>query len=176
MSQSGILSDSTTASADIETLTGDTGGAVSPDAANNVDVQGGTNITVTGTPASNLLTISQNNVALGTGQTVGAVTADIITVDCDATPGTYQIEAHVAAFEAGTPAGAGYELINAVRTTGAAATLCGTTDNPGLNREAALLAANCDIIVSGNTFVVRATGSAGLTIEWSAKLEYVFAS
>jgi len=44
---------------EMRTLTGDTGGAVSPDAAGNIDILGTAGqIDVTGTPASNLLTLS----------------------------------------------------------------------------------------------------------------------
>ncbi len=49
---------------DIRTLTGDTGGAISGDSVNNIDVLGGNNITTVGTPGSNLLTIDlDGNVA-----------------------------------------------------------------------------------------------------------------
>jgi hypothetical protein len=41
----------------IETLTGDTGGAVPPDASNNLNILGGDTTTVTGNPATNTLTI-----------------------------------------------------------------------------------------------------------------------
>lgn len=58
MSQSGILADKTTASADIETLTGDSGTAVGPDAVHNVDIVGGSGISVAGTPGTNRLTIN----------------------------------------------------------------------------------------------------------------------
>lgn len=53
MSQQGILSDSTGPGADIETLTGDSGGAVGPDAAFNVTINGNPDIDVVGTPGTN---------------------------------------------------------------------------------------------------------------------------
>ncbi len=56
MSQSGSLSDSLTGTGDIETITGDTGGAVSNDSLGNLDLQGSNGISIAGTPASNLLT------------------------------------------------------------------------------------------------------------------------
>jgi len=60
MSQAGILQDQTTALGDIETLTGNSGGAVGPDGAGNVDFVGDNTqgINIVGTPASNLLTVS----------------------------------------------------------------------------------------------------------------------
>lgn len=54
MSQAGKLRDGTILD-DIETLTGDVGAAVGPDAAFNIDLLGGANITTTGTP--NTITI-----------------------------------------------------------------------------------------------------------------------
>lgn len=60
-------------SGEIATLTGDSGGAVYPDSSNNIDVNGGDLITITGTPASNLLTVDLDN---GTdGQIIIASTA-----------------------------------------------------------------------------------------------------
>jgi hypothetical protein len=44
----------------IDTLTGDSGGAVGPDGAANVTLVGGTNITITGAPGSNSLTINSS--------------------------------------------------------------------------------------------------------------------
>lgn len=43
---------------DISTLTGDAGGPVGPDATDNVNILGGTGISVTGNPATNTLTIN----------------------------------------------------------------------------------------------------------------------
>lgn len=53
MSQSGNVGGGGSVLPDIETLTGDSGGAVGPDAAFNVDLLGGTGITTVGTPGSN---------------------------------------------------------------------------------------------------------------------------
>ena len=59
MSQAGIASDDTSPAADVETLTGNTGGAVGPDGAYNIDVVGdGEYITVAGDPGANSLTIN----------------------------------------------------------------------------------------------------------------------
>lgn len=55
MSQQGRLG--TAGGATAETLTGDTGGPVSPDGANNINIVGGDTITVNGNPGTNTLTI-----------------------------------------------------------------------------------------------------------------------
>ena len=53
-----------TGAAPIETVTGNVGGAVSPDGAGNINIVGGTNITTTGNPGTNTLTIDlDGNVA-----------------------------------------------------------------------------------------------------------------
>ena len=103
--------------------------------------------------------------------TVGAVTGDAITIPLGATPASYAIEVRIAAFNAATPAGAGYQVFGAVRTTGAAAVLIGTPDVVA-NEEAALNAADVDIVVSANNAIVRVTGVALLTIDWRATALY----
>jgi len=168
MSQGGILSDKTSPLANIETLTGDVGGAVGPDGAFNINLLTGEGLTTTGVPVSNTITITRDDTPYsGTGQTVGAVTADLITIPLGATPATYAIEARIAGFESTTPAGCGYSLFATFRTTGAAAVVCGTVDKI-TNEEAALIAANATMVASGNNAVVQVTGVAALTINWKA--------
>jgi hypothetical protein len=60
MSQQGILQDQTSGSMDIETLTGDTGGAVGPDGAFNINLLGGDTIDVDGNAGTNTLTINSS--------------------------------------------------------------------------------------------------------------------
>jgi len=193
----------------LETLTGNTGGAVagsgSPvninllgDTAQGVSVNGnaGTStetVTVQNATAaatagaankgvssyssedfvvtSGFVTLARNT--SGTGQTVGAVTADIITLALGATPGTYALEGRVAGFESSTPAGAGFQIFATVRTDGASATLVGVPDIVG-NTEAAINTALADVIVSGNNAIIQVTGVAALTIDWGADLAYTF--
>lgn len=119
--------------------------------------------------------VSLNNSLSGTGQTIGAVNADIITLPLGATPGTYVFTCSVAGFESTTPAGAGYQIIGSVRTTGAAATLVGSPDKIS-HEEAAITAGDADIVVSANSAIVRVLGVAGLTIDWGARLGYIFRS
>lgn len=64
MSQVGVFSDNSSGAIDIVTITGNTGGAVSPDASGNINVIGSGTVTVTGTPIDNTLTVS---VAAGGG-------------------------------------------------------------------------------------------------------------
>jgi hypothetical protein len=156
-----------------ETLTGDIGGAVGPDGLFNINILGGSNITVTGNPLTNTLTIDQSGGFEGTGQTIGAVTADIITFPLGAVAGTHEFEIKVASFNAATPAGSGYHIQAAVRTTGAAGTLIGTPEVDAFE-EAVLLGCSATVVVVGNNAIVRVLGVAGLTIDWGAELDFVF--
>ena len=160
---------------DIETLTGDSGGAIGSDAAFNINIVGGTNITVDGNPVTHTLTISQDNRLEGTGQTVGAVTTDLITFDLGATPGVYTFDIRIAGFDAADSLGIGYTLVGAVRTSGAAATLL---PSQALDQfeELAIIGATAAIVAVANTAVIRVTGVAAKTINWAANAEYIFVS
>jgi hypothetical protein len=113
--------------------------------------------------------VSIANTFNGTGTTVGATTANIITIPLGGVAGTYQFEARVAAFESGTPSSAGYNLYGTFRTDGTTATLIGNQDI--FNEDAALNAANAYFIASGNNAVLQVLGVTGLTIAWVAETE-----
>ncbi|HDZ25434.1 hypothetical protein LCGC14_0457070 [marine sediment metagenome] len=128
----------------------------------------GTGITIINGPGS--ITIANTGQTDATGQTIGAVTDDVITFALGATAGTFTLEARVAGFESTGPSGCGYQLFGTVRTTGAAATLVGTPDQVA-NEDAVLAAADADIVVAGNNAIIRVTGVVALTLEWGAHLE-----
>lgn len=151
------------------TFVTDSGNAVP--AANILNVLGDENITTSG--SGNTITISPTDTASGTGQTIGAVTADIITFPLGASAGTYQVEGSIAAYEGGTPAGGGIRAFVAVRTSGAAGTICDSSD-PIKNLETALNAATAEFVVSGNNLILRVTGVTALTIKWAGRLFYTF--
>lgn len=122
------------------------------------------------TGSGNTVTAVLSNRVQGTTSTVGAVTGDVITFAMGATPGTFRFDVQVCGFESTTPAGAGYGLEICARTTGAAATLIDVDVNP--QEEAALSACSCTAVVSANNVIVRVTGAAGLTINWSGSGSY----
>lgn len=75
MSQQGILSDLTSAGGDVETLTGNSGGAVGPDGVFNINLLGATPISVTGNPGTNTLTIdTDGTLAITYTEDVGSAT------------------------------------------------------------------------------------------------------
>lgn len=154
-------------------FTEDTGTAVP--VANNLNILGGVGIDTSGSGST--VTISLENSSTGTETTVGAVTADVLTVNLTIAvggAGTISIESRVAGFNASTPASAGYLLYGTARTDGVTATIVSTPDQI-INEDSALAAADCTFVASGNNVIVRATGVAGLTIVWRATSNYTVA-
>jgi len=156
--------------ADIETITGNSGGAAGPDGAGNFNIVADVNsgLTVVTDNTTNTATIYSDNTS-GTATTIGAVTEDIITYDLGLTPGTFQFEARVKGFESTTPAGVGYNIYGTFTTDGITATLVG--DQPIFNEDPALSTADAYFIASGNNAVLQVLGVAALTIVWSAESE-----
>lgn len=103
----------------------------------------------------------------------GAVTEDLFTQDLGGVAGTYNFQVYITGFEATNPAGCAFTIFGSIRTTGAAATLFITQDIIS-DREAALLDANAELIVSGNDALIRVTGVAGLTINFKVLATYIF--
>ena len=127
------------------------------------------NGTVTITNTAGGIDLSVSNELTGTGTTVGAVTANIITIPLGLVAGTYQFEARVKAFEAGTPAGAGYNIYATFITDGVSATLVG--NQPIFNEDPVLTDADAYFIASGNNAVLQVLGVTALTIDWEAETE-----
>jgi hypothetical protein len=113
------------------------------------------------------------NRTVGSASVTGAVTADLFTQDLGATPGVYNFSVYVSGFESTTPAGCAFTIFGSIRTTGAAATLI-VTEDVIADKETALEDVNMEIVVSGNNAIVRATGQAGLTINFKALANYIF--
>jgi len=112
---------------------------------------------------------------VGTVQTIGAVTGDVITVSLGTTPGIYLFKVDIIGFDATTPGGLAYFLTGAARTTGVAA-----SELPGQMadefEEAAYVLCDNDLLCVGNNGIIRVTGTAGKTINWRAVLTYTFGS
>lgn len=136
--------------------------------ANGIITKGG----VVGTGTSNEVDVVLTNRLQGTGSTVGATTADLVTFAMGATPGVFLFNFGVAAFDAVTPNAAGYETYTTVRTDGATATIIGDTDAI-IHETAGFATTVAQIVVSGNNVIFRVTGVVGLTISWSTVGTYV---
>lgn len=168
MSQIAMIASPGTIKPDIETLTGDLGGAVSPDAALNLNLLTGNGLTSTGNPATNTITFSIDGLTLGTAQTIGAVTADVLTIPLGITPTNFIFTCNIAGYEAAGSFGCSYFVIGSVKTNGIAATIIPDPDYT-VSEDLALAAADIDMLAVGNSVVFRVTGVAGLTINWKAQ-------
>lgn len=118
--------------------------------------------------------VDNKSVVTATATTIGAVTADVITIDLGAIPGTYLITASVAGFDA-TPLGIGYYVTSCFRTTGVVANEVQDQQSDNFE-EGVLIACTIDMAAVGNTAVLRVLGTAGHTIRWTARLSYIFGS
>jgi hypothetical protein len=172
MSQAGVASNKTSPASDVEFITGNSGGAVGPDAAFNLNLLGAEEVIVTGSPATNTLTIDSIN---GSANTVGAVTADLITLPLGAVPAGYSFYVIISGFDITTPSIATYSITGGIRTTGAAA-VRDATPSYSDSEAAPMIPTDDDLIAVGNNAVVRVTGVAGLTIHWKAKIIYTKAT
>lgn len=75
MSQVGVFSDNAPGTIDIVTITGNSGGAVPPDAAGNINILGSGVIDVTGNPGTNTLTITSSSGGISWSDQSGAFNA-----------------------------------------------------------------------------------------------------
>ena len=178
MSQSGLLSELTSAAGDIETLTGDSGGAVGPDGAFNVNILTATSsnfelseITTVGNPGTNTITITQNNILTGFISGIGPTVINVITFDLGSSAAVYIMDIRLVAFDSGAAEGAGYNIFGTIRTDGAAATLVGTPDKI-VNEEGALIAADANMVATGNNFQLQFTVPAGSTVSITSSAKY----
>lgn len=103
-----------------------------------------------------------------TATTVGATTANLITIPLGGTPNTFQFEARVKGFNASTPASAGYNVFGTFRTDGVTATLVGNQDV--FSEDAALTTGDAYFVASGNNAVLQVLGVAALTINWTGQI------
>jgi len=179
MSQSGILADLTSSAANIETLTGDSGGAVGPNGAFNVDILGSDSsvnndngITVVGDPANNKQTVTLTNRVTGQITTTDAVVTAILTLAAGVTPAAFIIDnGNICGFNSTDGGGGAYFFTAGVTTDGTTATELGS-EFPTEFEDAAMAASDISFTVSGNNIIIQVQGIAGKTINWNASFTY----
>lgn len=138
---------------------------------NVVTPGGGTSGIATSAPGpSNTILITLSGFTSGTGTTIGATTADLITISPTDLK-SFSIQCLVAGYDTANNETLGGELLGIGRKSGTV-TIVGTPDKSD-ETDAALSAGSYDLVASGANFVVRVTGVAGRTIDWSARLNYV---
>jgi hypothetical protein len=139
-------------------------------------------VNIQGYPGSGVSTQGSGNTLyinvsgqVGTGTTSGATTISLISIPMGSSAGTYVVSAIIAGWDATSSLGVNYLLAGAAKTNGSAATLI-----PGQAldefEDVALTAATVSLGVSGNNFVINATGVAGETIHWRASISYTYTS
>lgn len=180
MSQAGIINASGVPTA-ATTFVTDAGIATPALNILNIITAGGGTDGIQTSGAGNTITITPTPMSItGGAVTIGAVTANPVTLGLGAVAGTYTLNIIVSAFSnttavggASPAVGAGYGIVASVRTTGAAAVL---VPNQAVDEmeEAALLPCNAAVVVAGNNAIIQVTGTAGLTVEWNVVAQYVF--
>lgn len=165
----------------VQTITGDDSIAVPP-TANNIFLVGGSlstnninGITTTGNAGTSTETVNLTNRVQGTISTADATPTTLTTFTLGATPGVYNFDIQIVGYDLTDTAGVGYFISGIVRTTGAAAVLVGIPDKI-TNEEAATVACDANLTVSGNNAIVQVTGIAGKNINWRALSQYIFVS
>lgn len=108
----------------------------------------------------------------GSVTTVGATTSPIITF-IPSVIGTYTIEFRAAAYNTTSSLGAGYSLFGAIRFDGVNSNICDTFDEV-VNEEGTMTSVDIEVVVSGASVILRATGYLVQTINWSAVGLYTF--
>jgi hypothetical protein len=169
--------------ADIETITGNSGGAVGPDGSFNINLLGddsttnNTNgITVVGNAGTNTQTVTLTNRITGTATTTDDVTPQtIFSFPLGATPGTYLFFVKVTVFNVTDSLSAAYSSFRTIRATGAAGVSIGAT-TAFSDEEGAMTGIVVTNGLSGNNATLTATGLAGKTINYLALVDYIFIS
>lgn len=161
----------------IQTVTGNTGGPVPP-TANNINLIGGqtsnndlNGITVAGNAGTSTEVFTLTNRISGSVTTSNATPTTIASFSLGATPAVFTFDIQIACFNATDVNGDGYFISGSARTDGATATLCGTPDKI-VNEEVADTA-DANMIVSGNSIIIQATGIAGKTHRWKTLATYI---
>lgn len=181
MSQAGIinLAGGGGGGSPVNTLTGDSGGAIPP-TANNINILGSSGIVTTGSPGISTITISIQNST--TNQTVTSdglgQTRTLSTISALA-PGSYLVESRIAAFEPLTGLSAGWSLFALVNSVGGVAAVETDTDKishimDGLKEPTAVSTVDVNIQTLGSDIIIQVIGIATKTIDWGGFTVYVY--
>lgn len=156
----------------IATETGNTGGAVGPDGAQNLNVVGDGNfITVTGNPGTNTLTISPVNITYITATTVDAVPLTVYTLGISVNEALRLRVSSIAAYSTFADAMSEEVEVLAVRAAGAAS--ISDTIGDKLKTTNVTDAAGVSFALSGNSIIIQLTGVADTNINWKLYVDYI---
>jgi len=124
------------------------------------------------TGSGDTVTIELTNRFYGTTTTSGAVTSDIITFGLSATQAAYAVWFECIGIDDATGDTSRYTLRNTFKTDGAAASVVNTGFND-FDEDASLAASEAELLASGNNFILRVTGVAGVNMTWTAVGSYL---
>lgn len=136
----------------------------------NVVTAGGGTQGISTSGSGNTITITLTSVTTGTGTTVGATTADLITISPTDLK-SFSVQCLIAGYDSINDEMFGGELLGTGRKN-VNVTIVGGPDKT-IGNDTNLASGDYDLVASGASFVVRVTGVAGRTINWSARLNYV---
>lgn len=170
MSQSGILSGAQPGTGDLLTLTGDTGGTISPDGAGNINLVGQDGVlTVVGTNGDNTLTVNLTNSTTYEFSTVGAVDETIPIALAD-------FSAHLFKFEVLCAANDYSVLYSNVGSVYAFRNTDVFTFNPFVNVSSNFIAPNlADFFITASTpnLLFNAAGVTGEILNWKVIIQQI---
>lgn len=174
MSQAGIISIAGGGGpgSPIETVTGNTGGTVSPQG-NNINLVGGSSpinntngITVVGNNATATETITLTNRFQSSASFSDAIQHNLYTQSLGAVPATYLFDIRLVAINLTSSLGAAYSVLIPLRTTGVGAFAIATQEFYEAE-EGAMIGVTVSAGRSGNSFVVNVQGYNTDTIDWN---------
>lgn len=167
----------------VQTLTGDSGGAVSP-TANNINVIGGTSsantdfgITNIGTPGTSTIAFTLTNRFSGNTTTTDAVPKTLASLDLTTIgTGVFTFDCQIAAFDVTDNEGLGYAIFGTIKNIAGTLSVIGTPDK--INNEdiapVNIQAADASLTTSGTSAIIQVQGLAATTIHWRAVVTYVY--
>lgn len=171
MSQSGALSAAGGGGIDLLELTGDTGGVVHPDINGNINIIGGTGVTVDGDPGTNTLTININGTSEATVTTTDA-TPTLLAAIPVASNEAAEIEVSVIAPQSTYASAIGGKLTCIARNAGAGAIVVGAPQGNLIYDSAGAPALT--FVASGSNININVTGVAATTFNWLAAIKVIY--
>jgi hypothetical protein len=162
----------------VQTLTGNTGGAVPP-TGNNINVLGTGGITVAGNQGTSTLTISLiDNLLIGTATTTDGTTYVPFTASANIplpTPSTcVSVRCNITGMDVANGLAIGGELIGLAKNVGGVVTIVGVGDITR-NNDNALSSWTAELTVSGTNVQLAVRGVAAHTINWRTLIDYIIA-
>jgi hypothetical protein len=118
------------------------------------------------------LTIQLTNRFSATASTSGAVTADLITFNLGGSAQVFRFIFEVACRDTGSGDGNGYTITSTFQTNGTTASRVNTPFSED-DESASIVTSGVDMVASGNSAILRVTGTAGRSLNWRCVGEYL---